>query len=520
MITNPIKHLLVSLLAIVCVAPIAKCSAYEIGSLLADYNNTNYHWLTLETSLSLWSQYYNKWGSNFTNFDSNKLNIDHSSFLKQSRIYWRQPYYNQDNTLASRDYVYYWLVWFESNGAWWINFKYYMDWWNPRFENFNVWSIAWFMHTFWDGHECLMNEVFFNNWSIIFKCSDSRRTFQILAWGYTLWNHVLYIDIYNDQDNLWRIWFEEWQARVVTASQSVRSDLMYWEIPINEWTISQLFASWFKQYDVSPGWSNLFPTCSLGACTPQSNYINSVWFVYSLSLTQDEPNISPSTPNNPVITTWWTAWSLYTSCFQEWTNISSLANSWHSCRSQMMSSWMNINEFRDVEDYVLNMTWLDENRDQITSNPYCQSFIVDARFLMNQYNNLPYYKKVVNEARKYNTSSNMLSVEWYCWENPLTHETNTITTREDIYWESAMANEKPDWSSDNWFTATLKNVISAPQEYIYNNLIVPYSWAFYSWYNQIDIVSCSNKPYFATPYWDEIFLVCVAFLFFIFLSVF
>lgn len=525
--SNITKYLLGWLLTAVCVATAGNSYAYKMRDLVDNFNHSSssIHTVYFSTNDSLHDQYFREWYFGSTVWG---LNLQYSSFLRVSWLTRYKTVFNSSWEAVNGGYVIYPLVWFVDNWNWWITFKYFMDWDSdsyPYLENFNVPSRAWFTHTFNDWTSCLMDKVFFNAWSIIFMCSDSLRTYQILAWSYTLWNHILYVDPTNSSNNVWWIWLQEWKARSQTVSQSVRSQILYWWFEINESFITALFSSWYSSYTISPWWSNFWPTCWLYECWTQSFSDSDVWFIYSRDLQTVDPDFWWSNTTNPddwnnIVPIWWTAYSWYLSCFQDWTEISSFANSWNDCRSQAMSSWMNLYEFMDVEDYVLNFTWDDnENWRDITDNVACQSFMLSAKIEYDQYWS-DYYNHLISVAKNYKNASNSLPVEAYCGSNPLTHETNSITTREDIYWESKQANSPLSWEDcSNRFTCTLQEWIEAPKQYFYDNLIWTYSGAFHSWYNAVDFVSCPTQSYRSTNYWNYIFIAWVVFLVFIFISI-
>ena len=514
--SNIIKYLLVALGVIGAIAPITNSSAYRMRDLIDDFNSCSscvHNTTFINNWWSYWLQYYdiNEWVISM--YATYWVSLDYMANVRSSRLIRSQP---------NVWYVAYPLVWFADNGAWWITFKYFMHWSDAHLEDYNVWSRAWFTHTFNDWHSCLIDQVYFNVWSIIFKCSDSDRTFQILAWWYTLWNKFLYIDIYNSTNNLWWISWSENKARSITLEKEDLSEILYWDVEINQSLMESLFNTWYSSYTISSWWTNIFPTCWLKTCNTQGM---SHWFSYTRDLISVDPDFwwsNSNTPNewNNFVPIWWSAYSWYLTCFQDWTEISSFANSRNDCRSQAMSSWMNLYEFMDVEDYVLNFTWDDnENWRDITDNVSCQAFMLSAKLEYDQYWSW-YYSHLVSVAKNYKNASNSLPVEAYCWSNPLTHETNTITTREDIYWESQQANSPLSWEDcSNWFTCTLQEWINAPKQYVYDNLIWSYSGAFHSWYNAVDFVSCPTQSYRSTNYWNYIFIAWVVFLVFIFISI-
>lgn len=527
--SNIAKYLLVAFGVIGAIAPITNTSAFKLWSLqdwwmsrsdiwstfwkVCIQNDSFYQWYW--SLIKQWYSFWSYWGS------STCIN-----YAMGANSIFQAIVANPIGNSSSRSYFFTSLVSFESDNSWGYNFKYY-DINDNNIKTFNVPSIAWFQYTLRNWQTILFDEVYFWHDTIIFMNSSSHYTLQLI-WTTLLENIVIYADPFSSTENLYMIDFNLWKARSTSLSSDYVASIMFNAIDIsNNLLFNEI--NWTNSYTLSAWSSSVFPLtawnlCSWDGCKQSNWWYSSSMRSYNLDLNYVAPeydlNNDPDNPN--YIPIWWTAYSWYLSCFQDWTEISSFANSRNDCRSQAMSSWMNLYEFMDVEDYVLNFTWDEnENRRDISNNVSCQAFMLSAKLEYDQYWS-GYYSHLVSEAKKYKNSSNSLPVEAYCGSNPLTHETNTITTREDIYWESKQANSSLTWDEEdctNWFTCTLLEYINAPKNYVKKHLIDEYSGAFHSWYNAVDFVSCPNQSYWETPYWNYVFIGVVVFLVFIFISI-
>lgn len=463
-------------------------------------------------------QYYDKnnYGAIWTNFSSYWVSLQYMANVRSSRMMWWQQYHSWSE-IVSAEYVSYPLVWFVDNGAWGITFKYFVNSDTPYFEDFNVSSRAWFTHTFWDWTSCLMDQVFFNAWSIIFKCSDSNRTYQILAGWYTLWNHILYVDAYNSTNNLWFIEWFEWKAWSITLSKEDLSEILYWDVEINQSLLESLFLTWYDSYTVSPGWSNIWPTCWLMACTTQSRDTSSVWFVYTKDLTPVVPDFWGWSNVDSNSWTWVIlSWSIsqqktleeYNSCIDRYINVKDLSSFWFQCRSDYENNKLTRSQYLDIENYVLDLssntafTW-----ETVTDNCFLMSDIALNMFDTHSWT----YNVDVNLAWRWSSSTNWVDLTYMCWSRP-----SQSSSSDWVSWWQDLLNQIWIWNSEEWSWSSVlditidsfKNLVSSPiNEYV----IDPISEEYYSWYNLLSNSACitTNNSF---PYGDYLLYFAAAIL--------
>ena len=525
--SNIIRYLLVGLITAVCATTASKTSAYSMWDLWNNYRFCNWSTYPITNEFyvnpSYQNQYYNTGNWYIWAVYDTSLNLDYASPLVYSRNSWYH-YKNLGGWNMSCSYVSYPLVWIDTNNQNWLIFKYFVDWDTPSMENFVVESRAWFQHTFWDWTSCVMDQVYFNVWSIIFKCSDSNRTYQILAWGYTLWNHILYVDIVNSSNNVWWISWAENKAWSVTVSQAVRSQIVYGWLDINQSFLENMFNSWYISYTISEGWNNIWPSCWLASCTAQSDDWSS-WYLYSRDLVQVAPDFWAS--SNPDSNSWaWVilSWSVsqqeelqqYNSCIDRYINVNDLSSFWYSCRQDYENNKLTREQYLAIENYVLDLN---------SNTPFSWSTVTDNCFLMsdialNMFDTHSWtYTIDVNLAWRGSSSTDWIDLSYLCWSRPSGSSSEGGVNR----WQDLLnriwlwSSEVSSWSSvfDTTITS-FKNMISDPfNEYI----IDPIQSEYNSWYSMASPVACvtTNNSF---AYWDYIlyfgavFLVLVLYWFF------
>lgn len=489
-----------------------------------NHNSSSIHTIYFSNNDSLHNQYFRDWYFGST---VGWLNLQYSSYLRVSWLIWDRVIFNSSWEAVGGWYVIYPLVWFVDNLNGWITFQYFMDWDSdsyPYLENFNVASRAWFTHTFWDWTSCLMDKVYFNAWSIIFMCSDSYRTYQILAWSYTLWNHILYVDPKNESNNVWWIWFEEWKARSQTVSQAVRSQILYWGFEINESFITALFSSWYNSYTITPWWSNFWPTCWLYECWTQSFSNSDVGFIYSRDLETIDPDFWGSNTGDSNTWTWVIlSWSIsqkksleeYNSCIDRYIGVSDISKAMYACRSDYDNWRVTREQFLSMQNYVLDLS---------SNTAYTGETVTDSCFLMvdmalNQFDVHSWtYNTDINLAFRWSTSSNGLDLTYMCWSRPQIEPTSNPSN----WWQDILdslwvgASSTGSWTVIDSVFTRLKNLVSSPIDtYVINPITSEYN----SWYNVLNSSSCVvNNSSFA--YGDYILYFGVVLIFIVLFGLF
>lgn len=380
--SNFTRYFLVGLFVAVSGATANHTFAYEMWDLVSDFNSCSscVHEVNFVTNWgSLWLQYYNKniYGAIWTPY-TDWVSLQYMANLRSSRLIWSVP---------NAWYVSYPLVWFEDNWIWGINFKYFMNWETPYLESFNVLSRAWFEVTFDDWTSCLLNKVYFNAWSIIFKCSDSNKTFQILAWGYSIGKAFLYLDAYNSTNNVWWIDWENWKARAITLEKEDLSKILYGDEYVDSNFLSSLFSTGYQSYSVSAWGSNIYPTCWLYDCWKQSTNSSDVGFTYSRDLTNVAPDFWNSNNNNSssqvTIPDSVNTAVVAESCMDKTSKVRNYAFYYYLCNESSVSNWQGkASELLFWSDYtygpnrVLSTSWL---------NNACVQFVNYHNMIFNEF---------------------------------------------------------------------------------------------------------------------------------------
>lgn len=494
----------------VCCATAGNTYAYKMWNLVDDFYRESSHVSDLYLNWwSLWLQYYRIWEWYvWTNAQSNWISLDYFANVRSSLLRWWQVYYNDNSEAVAWEYVAYPLVWFSDNWQWGINFQYFVNWDTPYMENFNVLSRAWFEVSFTDDSSCLLDTVYFNAWSLIFKCSDSNKTFQILAWGYSIWLRFLYVDAYNDSNNVWLIDWENNIAWSVTLDKQHMSEILYWDVYIDEAFLKSLFSTWYSSYTVTAWGSNIFPTCWLRSCWTQSRNSSDVWFYYSKDLVPVVPdfwgnnNDNDSTFTPPVLT-----WSVnnyesiekYNSCIDRYLFVSDTSAFWYSCRSDYEDWKLTREQFINLQDYVLNINSLDiYTWDTYTEN--CNMF-VDVAEAMYEYHSWT-YNVDVNLAYRWSSNPDWIDLTYICWSKPEESSSSNGVT----WWQNLLNQIWVGWtvtwswnvvdSVFDWFISIIRNPLN---EYVINPIQEEYN----SWYNVMNQTACiyTNNSF---AYWDYI----------------
>ena len=518
--SNIIRYLLGGLIAFWCIASNANTMAYTMRDLVSDFNAwwSSVHEFNFYTNgWSLWLQYYDKntYWAIWTNFSSYWVSLDYMANVRSSRMMWWQHYYSWSD-IVSAEYVSYPLVGFVDNWNWWITFKYFVNWDDPYFEDFNVVSRAWFLHTFSDWYSCLMDKVYFNAWSFIFMCSDSLRTYQVLAWWYTLWNHILYLDPYNSTNNVWWIARAENKAWSTTLIKQDLSEILYWDVEINQSLLESIFSTWFFSYTVSAWWSNVFPTCGLMACSSQSRVYWDVWFVYTKDLTTVDPDFgwwSNVDSNSWVVIPWSVSNSQLqeqiSACIDEYTLVKDTSAFWYRCREDFSKWLLTDNQYYHIEDYLLSWDWIIFDSDYHTDN--CANA---GRLKWKMADLYPLrFNTDIHLAYNASSSTDWINISYLCWVRSYPDSSSDwVSTWQNllnIFW--VWNNAVWSWTVIDSVIMSAMDLISSPiQEYI----IDPISSEYYSWYALVNKLTCSTSNN-TFEYWDYILYFWVVVILFV-----
>jgi len=418
-----------------------------------------------------------------------------------------------------------------------------------RNETRNTWftyyvpSRAWFLYTFRNGQQLVMDEMFFYHDTVIFRNSETNYTYQILGWR-GLENVILLADPSSMVDNLWYISWVDWKARSATVSQDVAWQFMLWTIPITDTILSNVNRDYY--YNVSPWGTFLFPTTQNGWFTIAkgwkqvfSNYESWSWFMYSSQLNFETPAFWSDVGN----TNNWT-WTIlpvdntplqdYNSCV--WYNSvqNAISKSMYQCRKQWKDWIVSLSDFSSVWDY-LQWTWIIENWSWSYPhiwNDYCDIMVENTRSFAKiyfidwdkssetYYNDIQYIMQntIINDDW-----SDIINVELMCWSRPVEQTENNACSRNT--WDWIINCLGLGWSSSSgwtWesgdislFEVATNNLANMVSNSILWKFITPIQQKFQEWYTAVNGISCQAVPYVDFPFantlvyiiWIIIFLV-------------
>lgn len=448
------------------------------------------------------SNFWDKFGSSY-NKNCNFYNFS---------IYhvWATTNNSSSYTACSRNWV--WVI-KEPN---WYRFEWLID--DEKMVNTQFSSFDWFLQTFPDWNQYLMDEFFLWHDSIIFRNSQTKKTFQRI-WRYGLFNRIVIANprsSLNGINNLRLIDFEDMKARSAKVSREVARQFMLWQIPLSP-TVLQA-QNWVNWYDIIEGWNSFFPTGIdwFGSkCWTQNivrwNYYPwdwyflsfTWWYTYSFNDSISEPNFD-ATWSIDIIPS--TQTQNYNDCFWRYNTVSNVANSIFACQNQWV---VNVDNFTWIINYIENYNWDDSLLpSEITSNEICQSTIIDSRRLYSMYSWS--YQSLINIALRSSNVPNWVDVAWYCWSRPIDNSELSV-------WESLL---NFIWLWDNgWFARLKDSLENYINDTFQDTIRTPMSSTFEEWYSKYWYTQC-NSPIVHTSYWNIILYFFGAVIVFIFLVFF
>lgn len=420
----------------------------------------------------------------------------------------------------------------------WLNFYRY----STALHNwavYNVPSRAWFIYTFTDWSQVLLDEVYFWHNSIIFQSSETLDTVQFVNdWWY--WNRVFYCDPYEEWQNLYMIDFKNKKAWSSSVWKSMCFEIMFWNIKMVPATISQF--DWKYSYTMSKWWVYFFPNTAWYYQRIQRNKNEEwMWWTYNLDVEMVDPDIWWSV--NP----WTSTWTLisddvptllfneYNSCRDWYQSLNYISYSIYWCARDILDDKATTLDYTTMHDYVLDLDEIIWNWSWSTVptvwNPNCQSAIENARSfayyeIISKNEPMSEYQRAV-EPLFTNKNPNPYNIESYCWVRPTNPSVvSGSTSNNECSWSSWAwivnclwigSSKTSTWSSSTLFDTAIDNISAMVSDSFLWKLITPIKTNFDEWRKLITWVSCTNSI-ITIPYIDIMTWGVAVILFFILFS--
>lgn len=482
--------------------------------------------------------------------DSEWANITTSSYTKYSNVFARatQAFGRQYYAFGSFKLLYISRVYTNVTDDWGIEFHY----WN---ETRNVWqtyyvpSRAWFLYTFKNGSQLVMDEVFFYHDSIIFRNSETGYTYQILWWWW-LENVILLAAPQSTQDNLRYISRADWKAWSATVSQAVAWQFMLWSIPITDQVLKTV--NWDQSYSINVWGSYLFPEVNWwdfrkdkGEAQRFTEEWENVWYVYSASLNFEAPVFwdtvdvttgSTSFSTGMLETIDNSALTEYNACILYNGGQNAVSKSIYQCRNQYEKWNISFSWFTTVRNYIQSDDIVNNRSSEypITENDYCNIMVENARSLAKKYyidwekgtgsRNSDITRIIQNSL--ISDWQDIVNVEQLCWTRPVTQTVSNACDWSswawiiNCLWMWSSSSESWSWSSwdSTLFEKATNNLSTMVSNSILWKFITPIQTRYEEGYRNVSWLYCQSSSYVDLPFANDLVYIVWIILFLILYS--
>lgn len=525
-----IRYLLVWLLLILITFVWSKTNAYTLRNL---HNQSQYSYWSIKTS-----------------GDPEELKMNTDSFYVGNYAYYLWNLNNATNTPQ----------WYFSNGwrfqsissirpsdltttkgSYYSNVKFEDDWaWGRNMYRFsqaqknrvlyNIPSKAWFLYTFSNGSQVLLDDVYFRHNSIIFQNHETYDTVQLVNDG-GYGQRVFWCDPQENWQNFYMIDFKNQKARSTHQTKNYCFAVMFGEIKFNPTVLSNInfdysytlsrWSQYLRPQTVWVVWA--WPDVQISKEDYDQDMRTPFGWTYSQDIEFVEPNINWNT-------NWSTGWTLvpdnsyeqvfndYNACYETYSYYNAIANSRKACLNDLDNWKITLQEYSDmsayiqsVDDIITNWSW---SYPISTWSVNCTLMVENARsFAKNEIIDKPNmymsdYQVAIEDIKLKKTVDNPYNITALCGEkpvnpntwNPATDYDCNLSSRSNIancfkFWSDPASS----WSDASLFDTAVDNMSIMVSNSFLSKFLSPIQQEFNAWRTKISGVQCVVQPYFNFP---------------------